>query len=178
MIPLLLSSLGFSARLAMEPQNKFHIGASMISSNYGVSLGLDSRLTQLIYVDIGGFASLNEVDSSIINEDDPKSYAVPRHAIYAMPGWRVPHRYNEKGLNWDAFLRAGFGCVFTKDLSVEDVTHTDPAVLMGVETHLRIDQLGLKLMFKELYFKPYVSSFREEQIFFQPQFSAEMFIQF
>ena len=57
-------------------------------------------------------------------EDDPQSYALPRHALYATPGWQIPHRYNEDGLNWDVVVRAGFGAMFTKDLSVEDVTQT------------------------------------------------------
>ena len=57
MIALLLPSLTMASRIAMDPQNKVHVGASVIGSSYGASLGLDSRLTQLIYIDIGGFFS-------------------------------------------------------------------------------------------------------------------------
>lgn len=177
MILIFLSAVGLSAKLAMEPQNKVHFGASSISSSYGFSVGLDSRLTQLIYVDIGGFASLNNIDSFIPLEEEPKSYVVPRHALYAMPGWRIPHRYNEEKLNWDVFLRAGFGCMFSKDIS-NDVTNTDPAILAGLEGILRKDNLGVRLMIKEIYFKPYVAESRQEEIFFSGQYSTEFFIQF
>ena len=70
MIALILSSLSLAARLAMEPQNKVHAGASMIGSSYGVALGLDSRLTQLIYIDIGGFISVSDTSDIIPVEDD------------------------------------------------------------------------------------------------------------
>ena len=178
MIALLLSSLSLATRLAMEPQNKVHAGASLIGSSHGVSLGLDSRLTQLIYIDIGGFFSVNDTSDIFPVEDEPQSYALPRHALYATPGWRIPHRYNEDGLNWDVVVRAGFGAMFTKDLSVEDVTQTDPALITGSDFLLRKGQYGGKFSFKELYFKPYISDLREEQLIFQSQFALEFFVQF
>ena len=150
----------------------------MIGSSYGGTLGLDSRLTQLIYIDIGGFFSVNDIEGISPIEDDAKSYVVPRHALYATPGWRIPHRYSENGLNWDVIIRTGFGAVFTKDLSVEDVTHTDPALITGADFLLRKNNAGLKLSFKELYFKPYITEFREDQLIFQAQFAASLFMQF
>jgi hypothetical protein len=177
MILMVLSTIGLSARLAMEPQNKVHFGASLISSSHGFSIGMDSRLTQLIYVDIGGFASLNNTDSFEVDEEDPKSYVIARHALYAMPGWRIPHRYKEDKWNWDVFIRAGFGCMFSKDLSI-DVINTDPAVLAGLEGTLRKDNVGVRFMVKEFYFKPYVTESRQEEIYFSEQYSTEFFIQF
>ena len=178
MIALILSSLSLAARLAMEPQNKVHAGASLIGESHGFSLGLDSCLTQLIYIDIGGFFSVNDTSEIFPVEDDSQSYALPRHALYATPGWRIPHRYNEDGLNWDVVVRAGFGAMFTKDLSVEDVTQTDPALITGSDFLLRKGQYGGKFSFKELYFKPYISDLREEQVIFQSQFALEFFVQF
>ena len=178
MIALLLPSLTMASRIAMDPQNKVHLGASMIGSSYGASLGLDSRLTQLIYIDIGGFFSVNDTEGISPVEDDAKSYALPRHALYATPGWRIPHRYKEDGLNWDVLIRAGFGAMFTKDLSVEDVTHTDPALITGADFLLRKGQYGGKFSFKALYFKPYISDLREDQLIFQSQFAFELFVQF
>ena len=178
MIALILSSLSLAARLAMEPQNKVHAGASMIGSSYGVALGLDSRLTQLIYIDIGGFISVSDTSDIIPVEDDLTTFALPRHALYATPGWRIPHRYKEDSLNWDIVLRAGFGAMFTKDLSAEDVTHTDPALITGADFLLRKGQYGGKFSFKEFYFTPYISEMREDQLIFQSQFALEFFVQF
>ena len=178
MFLMILSTMAFGVKLAMEPQNKVHIGASVIGGSYGGTIGLDSRLTQLIYVDIGGFASFNTIETPVFDKDKPKEWIIPRHGIYTMPGWRIPHRYNENSINWDLFIRMGFGCVFAEDLSTEDINYIDPALLAGTDFLLRYKDAGLKFTLKEMYFKPYVFELREEVVFFQPHFTAEVFVQF
>ena len=54
--------------------------------------------------------------------------------------------------------------MFTKDLSVEDVTHTDPALITGADFYFEKGTIWREVSFKELYFKPYISDLREGSV--------------
>ena len=67
MILLISSALGQS--LVLDPQNRLTVGLSWSDEYLGVAAGLDSRISQLVYVNIGAFYSLSD-KTYTINEDN------------------------------------------------------------------------------------------------------------
>jgi hypothetical protein len=125
-----LSTPSVAARMALDPLNRAHFGASVVDLNdVGISMGLDSRMTRLVYIDVGGFASAPSSSSTELpDSEDIAAYINTRHGIWVAPGFRVPHRYGD-GLKWDVFLRGGFGVLWSQDLSDSESYLTNPAGL-------------------------------------------------
>ena len=132
-----------AVRLAMDAQNRAFVGGSWIDGGYGPSLGIESRLTQLIYINMGGFRTitppLGDTDS-----DSEQDWVTMRHAIWAAPGWRIPHRYKENSINWDIIARGGFACVFSSDAHFANNFLVDPAGLVGVDLYLHNQKFGVR----------------------------------
>lgn len=174
---LLLASAPASAqRFQLEPQNRIHAGLSMANGGFdlGVSAGFDTRLSQALYVDIGGFATpgddtgrpeLSDVESS-------SEYFELRHGVYVAPGLRVPHRYGD-GLNWDVMGRLGFGGVWSVDGSNTWETTADPALLAGLDVFLMYKVVGLRLSSKGYLYEGYAAGVSDDTPVFRPQTSVE-----
>jgi len=138
--------------LAMDPQNSLFIGPSWIDKGYGTSFGMESRLTQLIYINIGGFVTLTE-NVGDIESNDQQDWIRLQHSIFAAPGWRVPHRYTD-GINWNIIFRAGFACVFTGDANRTDLLLVDPAGLGGLDLYLQKKKFGIRSSSKLFIYQP------------------------
>jgi hypothetical protein len=141
---LMLLPTASAVRLAMEPQNRVIAGPALIDGHSGVTASVESRLTQLVYINMGGSISIpkhfGNVDSS--SEQD---WVQMNHLIWAAPGWRLPHRYRGD-VNWDLITRAGFACVFTTDAFREDLFLIDPAGLVGLDAYLHYVPVGKQAM--------------------------------
>ena len=165
--------------LPLDPQNRIHAGLSMTDSSLhpGGIMGLDSRMTRLIYVDVGGFVSLDsapEVELASIENDS--EFINLRHGITVTPGVRIPHRYSE-GINWDFTFRAGFAAVWSSDASSSGVLQVDPALIGGVDFLLRRDAVGLRLGARMFGLKPYVNHTGTDAVVLRPQTSVEFVYQ-
>ena len=72
-------------RFKLEPQNRIHAGLSMTNSSFdlGVSAGFDTRLSQALYVDIGGFATPADDAGrpELSGIDDASQYFELRHGV-------------------------------------------------------------------------------------------------
>lgn len=161
---LALFSTTADARVILKPQNQVHLGVSAVDplDAYGVSLGMDSRLTRFVHLDLGGFVSLTENDFFTPNNpENADDYVRMRHSLWVAPGLRVPHRYRE-GLNWDVFLRGGFGAVWSQDLSTDDVFLVNLAGIGGADVMVRKDQIGLRLSGKGFWYRSYPTIARRE----------------
>ena len=142
-----------AVRLAMEPQNRLLVGYSHIDGGMGSTVSFESRLTQLIYVNMGGFVTLAE-NQGDIDSSDPQDWLKMNHAIWAAPGWRIPHRYKSGGWNWDVMLRGGFACVFTDDVYRDDLLLVDPAALTGLDVYLHNGDAGLRVSNRVFLYQP------------------------
>ena len=74
-----------ATRLAMEPKNRVLLGGSWIDGGLGASVGIESRLTQLVYVNVGGFANFSE-NIGDIDSQNQQDWVTMQHAIWAAPG--------------------------------------------------------------------------------------------
>lgn len=165
-----------AVRLAMDPQNRTFLGASYNDGGQGFSLGIESRLTQLIYINMGGFASISPAVGDI-NSKNPEDWITMNHAIWAAPGWRIPHRYKENGINWDVIVRGGFACLFSKDVNRDDLPLFDPGGLVGVDFYLRKNDFGLRWSNKIFIYEPETPLTLEAVPMQRPQSSLELFWQ-
>jgi len=183
---LLLSASADAARMPLEPQNRLHLGLAAMdgAESYGLTLGMDSRLTRFVSIDLGGFLSATESPLLTQPEDSTiEDWISMRHGVWFAPGLRVPHRYGE-GLTWDVFLRGGFATVWSDDASADYDTLFDVAMLGGLDVMIRKNKIGLRASGKGFFYKasPYVAWQKkwvaDELFVFAPQISLEAIYQF
>ena len=181
-----LASLpAFAAREPLDPLNRGHLGVSFSDENtFGLNGGLDSRLTRVVFIDMGAFASpIAFPDVEVSAEASASESVFLRHGIYVAPGFRIPHREKD-GIQWDVIARGGFGGVWSTDVNPESATldgeyeiEANPAVLAGLDLQLRKDHFGIRLAGKEYMFKVFSAPIREDAVLFKPQFAGEILYQ-
>ncbi len=167
-------------RLALEPQNRLIVGAGNVDNGQGFNLSVESRLTHLVYINLGGTLSIPK-HYGYIQDNNPEKWLRMNHMIWAAPGWRIPHRYSEK-INWDLIVRGGFACVFSTDVFKEDYTLFNPAGLVGLDAylHYRVDEkttVGTRFTNRLFTYRPTVSSTLETIRVEKWQNSIELFWQ-
>jgi hypothetical protein len=184
----LLSSTATAGRAPLESLNRVHAGLSITDNGSGVGgiAGLDSRLTRLIFVDIGGFVTPGNPswDPSIDPDtSEPADWYTLRNGLYAAPGLRIPHRYQD-GFNWDVVGRLGFAAVWVSDASQRIIPqeaallYSEAALLGGADVLLRYDDVGLRLSGKAFAWNKYSPVARIESVTVRPQFTIEGVYQF
>lgn len=184
----LLSSTATAGRMPLESLNRVHAGLAITDNGSGLGgvMGLDSRLTRLIFVDIGGFYTPGEqlYDPSIDPEtSEPKEWYTLRNGLYAAPGLRIPHRYQD-GFNWDVIGRMGFAAVWVSDESQHIIpqetalVYSEAALLAGADVLLRYDEWGVRMSGKAFAWNKYSPVARMESSTIRPQFTIEGVYQF
>ena len=170
-----------AVRLALEPQNRVYAGVVQSDGGLGGTVSIESRLTQLITINMGGFVSTpaHYGDSDSREEQD---WVLLNHGLWAAPGWRVPHRYKNAKLNWDLVGRAGFACVFTTDAFRDDLYLIDPAGLVGLDGYLTYavsedNTAGLRVTSKVFAYQPSLTRTLEGLPVQRVQYGVELFWQ-
>jgi hypothetical protein len=157
----------------LEPQIRTGAGVSWSDGALGVSLSMDSRITQLLYVSAGGFRSL-DMPEIVFEDDKIDTWVALRHGIWAAPGIRYPHRYAKSGLNWDFLVRGGFGATFTDLANEVDWLLMEPAALYGGDFLLFSESLSVKASGKMFVYSSYIPEFKTKELFIRPQLSIEL----
>jgi hypothetical protein len=184
----LASSPAVAGRMPLDAQNRIHAGLSITDNPSGVggTLGMDSRLTRLIYVDLGGFytGGVPDFNPDARGESQgPTDWYTLKHGVYAAPGMRIPHRYQD-GFNWDLIGRMGFAALWIADESqaitpsTEAIVYSEPALLTGIDVLLRYEQLGVRLSGKAFGWRTFSPVANSESGFIRGQFCIEGVYQF
>lgn len=181
----LLSAPALAARVPLDPQTRVHAGVSVTGTpDIGVALGLDARMTRLVFMDLGGFVSPAPLADDIAHPDDPSEALRLRHGLYATPGLRIPHSAKE-GLTWDLIFRGGIGAVWVADLTPSDAqddsgftVNLDPAGVGGLDLLLRKDKVGGRASAKVFAFTTVVNDSRDAEFRAMPVGTIELFYQF
>ena len=147
-----------AVRVALEPQNRIYVGVVQSDGGLGGTVSIESRLTQLINISMGGFVS-TPVHYGDLESRDEQDWVLLNHGLWAAPGWRIPHRYGKGSLNWDIVARAGFACVFTTDAFRDDLYLIDPAGIVGLDGYLQYkiseeNTIGLRVSSKMFAYQP------------------------
>ena len=171
----------------MEPRVRAHAGAFMTQgpSGIGVTGGLESRLSRMIYVDLG--ALYNPVDITTANDLDGATTKGPflaRHVLYLTPGLRIPHRQPE-GFRWDVNFRLGPGVLWSAyvgdSLNPEQILEeleADVALITGADLGILVGRFGVRLSGRLVTARPYHKSTQLETAFYAPFGLLEGFYQF
>lgn len=170
--------------MALEPQNRFHLGLSMVDgpSPVGASLGFDSRMTRLLSMDIGMFVSPFPIAEDYSREVE--SYGQNfhlRHGVYFMPGLRVPHPQPREWA-WELFVRAGAGALWTANTD-EAVAGSPMSVrpgaggTAGVDAFARFGSYGVRAYGRGWVFGGSRTSPDEVFVLVRPQFGLEALFQ-
>lgn len=147
-----------AVRLALEPQNRLYTGVVQSDGGLGATVSIESRLTQLITINMGGFVSTPTHYGDVESRDE-QDWVLLNHGLWAAPGWRIPHRYGKGKVNWDIVGRAGFACVFTTDAFRDDLYLIDPAGLVGLDGYVQYkvsedNTIGLRVSNKVFAYQP------------------------
>jgi hypothetical protein len=110
----------------LEPQVRIHAGVNYVTgpSPFGITGGLDARLTRVVAIDLGGFGSVAGIEESdYVDQDVDADYFRLRHGVYFAPGLRIPHAQPREWA-WDVFIRAGAGVIWYGDTQPSSLTVT------------------------------------------------------
>jgi len=184
----LLSSTATAGKMPLDSLNRVHAGLAITDNGSGLGgvVGLDSRLTRMIFVDLGGFYTPGDqqYDAGIDPETSaPKDWYTMRNGLYAAPGMRIPHRYQD-GFNWDVVGRLGFAALWIADESqriipqTEALVYSEAALLAGADVLLRMDDFGVRMSGKAYGWNSYSPVARIETNVLRPQFTIEGVYQF
>lgn len=188
---LFLASAPAAAQtMALDPQNRLHVGLNYVSgpSGLGITAGFDSRLTRIIALDVGMFASpvpiSDEYEWAGAADAGTPEYQQLRHGIYAAPGLRIPHA-QPKTWAWDVFARAGGGVIWTADLSPDVQVYNgnahdinpDPAGMVGADALVRFGKVGMRASGKVWMFDVLQTTPTETFFVVRPQWSVEALVQ-
>ncbi len=178
-----------AARPSLDPEVRLHAGASIVQGPgpVGLMIGLDSRLTRFIYVDIAGFVSpfgLERLDLG--DEATSRDYMRLRHSVHMLPGFRIPHR-QPQGFTWDLVLRGGTGVAWAANLAPintqttpnhEPVVQMDVTAIAGLDALIRKDHFGVRLTGRVLGFSPFYETDGTDVFFWAMQYGVEGVYQF
>ncbi len=158
LIALLAATPTSAATLALDPQNRLHVGASYVPgpAPVGLSVGFDSRLTRVLAIDFGGFASPVALPEGLGISADGEEAELPdsallRHGLYVTPGFRIPHP-QPRTWAWELFVRGGAGVAWTADVApdaaaTEELRYAvmpDLAGIAGADALVRFGRFGVR----------------------------------
>lgn len=173
-----------AADVGLDPQNRLHLGVNLVEgpSPVGIAGGFDSRLTRLVSVDIGAFASPVPIaeDVELGEVADYPGYLRLRHGVYVAPGVRIPHP-QPRTVSYDFFGRVGAGVVWTANLS-PDVSGFDtsnysvlpaPAALAGADALVRVGRFGARVSGKAWMYSAVRAAPQDQYFMLRAQGSIE-----
>lgn len=192
LLTTLLSLFGtaHAQSMALDPQVRVHAGLNVVDgpSGFGVTGGMDARLTRLIALDLGAFASPAPIDETYVwdgaaDAGTPDFYRL-RHGVYITPGLRIPHP-QPKTWAWDVFLRAGGGVIWAADLAptaqgerlTDNAIRPDVAGVVGADALVRFGRFGVRGFGKAWMFDVLQTTPTETFFLVRPQYGLEALVQ-
>ncbi len=192
MTPVLLTlamlSSSAHAGQAMDPQVRLHAGMTWTGgpSPFGVTGGIDARLTRIVAIDLGGFLSPVEIPEGdwVADPVDGESFHL-RHALFFAPGLRIPHA-QPRTWAWDVFVRGGPAVAWYADTSQESYSlDGDPyAVSPGIagfgggELMVRFGAVGARVAGRAWFYEAMHTSVSDPAFKVEPQVAVEALVQF
>ena len=166
---LMLSPDAHAQAVALDSLVRVHGGVSFVRpvAVPGVMVGMDTRLTRLMAVDVVGFYSPLEPDAWSISPDaEIENLFRLRHGVLMAPGIRIPHG-QPQFLSWDLIFRGGVGAIWLADLSGMESVQDDyrslavPTGLLGADLGLHPQTFGIRLAFRQFFLSPFSWEERE-----------------
>jgi hypothetical protein len=191
LIALLAAPPAHASNMALDPQNRLHVGASVVPgpSPVGVTAGFDSRLTRVLAIDFGGFASPTPLPEGLGTDADGEEVELPdsahlRHGLYVTPGLRIPHA-QPRTWAWEVFVRGGAGVAWVADVSPDSApteglrysVTPDIAGVAGADALVRFGRFGVRATGRAWMFDTVQVSPSETFFIPRSQFGVEGLVQ-
>ena len=185
---LAMSIPGAEAGQPLEPQVRVHAGGSWLNgpSPFGVTGGIDARLTRLLAIDLGGFYTPVEIPEAewVIDPQGGESFHL-RHGLFFAPGIRVPHP-QPRTWAWDVILRVAPAVVWYADTSSESYSvdglpyALTPAIagFAGGDVMLRFGAFGVRASGRAFLYEALHSTGFDTTVKIEPQVALEALVQF
>lgn len=178
----LLSAPAHALSLGLDPQNRLHLGVSMVDgpAPIGFTGGFDSRLSRVLTMDLGLFVSPFSIDEDYsATATEYRQYYKIRDGIYLTPGIRIPHP-QPKNWAWEAFVRGGFGVLWTANLDPDsydpastNAPRASPSGVLDVDLLARFGAYGVRAFGKGWIFGASRLSPDESYVLVRPQWGLE-----
>ncbi|MSQ01517.1 MAG: hypothetical protein EXR71_06445 [Myxococcales bacterium] len=183
-----ISLTGFASAATLEPQVRIHLGANYVGgpAPFGVSAGMDARLTRLVGIDLGGFVTPGTIaEEDRITRSNNADYFSLRHGIYFAPGLRIPHPQPRRWA-WEIFIRAGAGAVWYADTkpgaySLDGDEYPVTAAMGGMggaDAFVRVGIWGVRVAGRAWLYEGQHPQSSTPALLVQPQVSLEGIVQF
>jgi hypothetical protein len=188
MLTLLLAALSpaSAANMALDPQTRLHAGVSVTpgAGGVGATVGFDARLTRVVAIDMGAFASpMAETKDPPGVDDTLPGSAQLLHGVYLAPGLRLPHG-QPKSWAWEVFARGGGGVAWTVDTNPELRSAVGEAPVraamagcVGADALVRAGRYGARVAGKAWVFEATQTVPLTTHTVVRPQFSVEALVQ-
>jgi len=188
LIALALLSPEARAGQPLEPQVRVHAGVSWLNgpSPFGVTGGIDARLTRLLAIDLGGFYTPVEIaEADWVSQPEADESFHLRHGLYFAPGIRIPHP-QPRTWAWDVILRVAPAVVWYADTSSESYSidglpyAITPAAsgFAGGDLMLRLGAFGVRASGRAYLYEALHSSGFDTYVKVEPQVAIEALVQF
>ena len=183
-LALILSLAGLAhAGTGLDPQNRIHVGLSMVDtpSPVGFTGGFDSRLSRYLDMYLGLFFSPFTVSPDYVPAaGDYPDYIHLRHGVYVTPGIRFPHP-QPRSWAWEVYIHAGGGVVWSANLDPNAESHAfgnrpAPGGTLGVDGLARFGKFGVRAFGKGWVFGG-VSDDAQTYAVLRPQYGLEGVVQ-
>lgn len=187
---LSLTTVGAAhASALLDPQNRLHVGVSVVDapSPVGLGVGFDSRLSRVFSMDIGGFVSPVPILPGVAaggSADAYPGYFELRHGLYITPGLRIPHA-QPRTWAFDVVGRLGGGAVWVANTdparagfqSTNYLVTATPAGIAGAEALVRVGNVGVRVSGKAVGFGASTDTPQQGWFLVRSQWGVEGFYQ-
>ncbi len=188
LLALLATQLAPAEAGVLEPQVRVHAGVNYVMgpSPFGLTAGLDARLTRILAIDLGGFGSVAGIEESDYRDQDVETdYYRLRHGVYFAPGLRIPHP-QPRTWSWDIFFRGGAGVIWYTDTQPEAITENSGAGSTtaaaggfgGLDLMVRFGSFGVRASGRGWVYEAQHSFGGTPSGLIQPQLSLEGLVEF
>lgn len=181
----MLSLAGIAhAGTGLDPQNRVHVGLSMVDgpAPVGFTGGFDSRLSRYLDMDLGLFFSPFAVsDGYVPSANGYTDNLHLRHGIYVTPGIRFPHP-QPRTWAWEVYVHAGGGVVWSANLDPDAGTHAfgnrpSPGGTLGLDALARFGSYGVRAYGKGWVFGGINEETYQSYAVVRPQYGIEGVVQ-
>ena len=171
---------------AMNPRVRAHLGAAITEGPNGIGItgGMESRLSRLIYVDLGALYNPVSLSPDELGDQEFSQRFLVRDYIYILPGLRIPHK-QPVNFQWDFNVRAGPAVLWTAYVgdvlnpeTLYDALEMDVSMLAGADLGLMFGQVGVRISGRMVLAMPFDQSQGKGVFIAVPQGGLEAFYQF
>ena len=155
MIVLFTASFAQAQMFNIKPLNRLSAGVSYVDESYAASMTFESRLTQIVYLNIGGFRSFSEVEllGTASRSIEIKAWYMGCSRISNASSLSKRRKCNQLGFFYSRWFWLFFNDVADKPYAF----NMEPGGVLGADLLILWRRIGMRLSGKSVFQKAYVT---------------------